>query len=194
MWKKWRTGTDHRTASCLSSCLAPGPEWPFSLMAYLQTRDSANAVLYIYAEVQINSCASWLHHSPNELHCLRVHGVRRLCLQWSFLHRFPTFHEGQSSINVIHSLPQLVHLGNKSHLTNGTKAKRQEKCFNMIRCVQAGGMGAQTKDVFRLTPKTSRWETNNLDASKVGYFRLVFSIKSKLVCKSEGGLCMILSV
>lgn len=125
MWSKWRTCTDHRTASCLSSCLAPGPEWPFSLMAYLKTWNIKNSVLYIYAEIQINSFESSLHHSPNELHCLRVHGVRRLCLQWSFLHCFPAFHEGQSSINVIHSFPELVHLGNKSHLTNSMPTQKQ---------------------------------------------------------------------
>lgn len=70
------------------------------------------------------------HHSPNELHCLRVHGVRRLGLQRSFLHCFPTFHEGQSSIYVIHSLPQLVHLGENRHSTNSngnTNAKHQVK-------------------------------------------------------------------
>lgn len=126
MWNKWRTCTHHRTASCLSSCLAPGPEWPFSLMAYLKTRNITNAVLYIFIQKsQINSFETSLYHSPNELHCLRVHGVRRLCLQWSFLHCFPTFHEGQSSINVIHSFPQLVHLGNKSYLPNSTLTQKQ---------------------------------------------------------------------
>lgn len=87
---------------------------------YYKYYNISNAVLYIYAEVQISSC-----DPPNELHCLRVHGVRRLCLQWSFLHCFPTFHEGQSSINVIHRLPELVHLGNKSRLTNSTPTQKQ---------------------------------------------------------------------
>lgn len=51
MWCKQRTWhTHHRTASCLSSCLAPGPEWLFSLIAYLKTK-SCLQWSYMYVHV-----------------------------------------------------------------------------------------------------------------------------------------------
>src|SRR4029434_3858773 len=38
--------------------------------------------------------------SPYELHCLSIHGVRRLGLQRPLLHGFATFHEGQKGLCV----------------------------------------------------------------------------------------------